>query len=79
MAESDLKAFLDVAEELKVLGLSDTSGFKRDLGLAGTKPKSAVKENESLASSDPAHLNGSNVYLNTGTAAGSSYHYSWSG
>ena len=40
-----MKAFLDVAEELKVLGLTDTSGFKRDLGLSGTK--AVVKEKES--------------------------------
>ena len=42
MAESDLKAFLDVAEELKVLGLTDTSGFKRDLGLTGREISSIL-------------------------------------
>ena len=64
-----MKAFLDVAEELKVLGLTDTSGFKRDLGLSGTKPP--VKAEERQSSTDPAPLSGSNLYLNTGTAAGS--------
>ena len=65
VAESDLQTFLDAAEELKVLGLTDTSGFKRDLGLGGTKP---VKVTQS--DTEPAHLTGSNVYLNPGTATG---------
>ena len=33
VAENELQTFLDAAEELKVLGLSDSSQFRRDLGL----------------------------------------------
>ena len=65
-----MKAFLDVAEELKVLGLTDTSGFKRDLGLSGTKAVVKEKESPASTSTDPAPPSGSNLYLNTGTAAG---------
>ena len=68
VAESDLQTFLDAAEELKVLGLTDTSGFKRDLRLSGMKP---VKVKETPPGTDPAPMSGSNnAYLNPGPAAG---------
>ena len=38
VAEAELQSFLDAAEELKVLGLSDSSQFRRDLGLADAGP-----------------------------------------
>ena len=79
MAETELKAFLDVAEELKVLGLTDTSAFKRDLGLSGTKTGVKEKESPPSISSDPAPPSGSNLHLNTGNAAGRTLTWSeWS-
>ena len=67
MAESDLKTFLEAAEELKVLGLTDTSAFKRDLRLAATKPVLKEKVESQPTTVAAPQQPGSNLYLNTGT------------
>ena len=69
MAESDLKTFLEAAEELKVIGLTDTSAFKRDLGLAATKPVLKEKVESQPTTVAAPQQAGSNLYLNTGTTA----------
>ena len=42
MSENELQNFLDAAEELKVLGLSDSSKFRKDLGLPANNSTSSV-------------------------------------
>ena len=42
MSENELQNFLDAAEELKVLGLSDSSKFRKDLGLPVNNSTSSV-------------------------------------
>ena len=50
MSENELQHFLDAAEELKVLGLSDSSKFRKDLGLPANNGSAAPSTASSLQS-----------------------------
>jgi len=74
VAEAELQSFLDAAEELKVLGLSDASKFKRDLGLStGNTQPQPFQETQTYQEPkiETAHLDSSNsnFYLNPTAAA----------
>jgi len=50
VSENELQHFLDAAEELKVLGLSDSSKFRKDLGLPANNSSAAPSTASSLQS-----------------------------